>query len=67
MKKRAKSAATVTLAPPVGPVGSHGLYHLPDDPGERNDLSEKHPAELKRLRDRMEQLVAAGRSRPPVK
>ena len=64
LKNRAKSQATVTLAPPQPPAGTYGLYHLPDDPGERNDLSAKFPAELKRLQDLMEKLTASGRSRP---
>jgi arylsulfatase A len=66
-KTRGKSAATVTLNPPTEPQGTYGLYHLPDDPGERNDVSAKHPAELKRLQDLMEKFIADGRSRPLAK
>lgn len=64
LKNRGKSQATVSLQPPVEPSGTFGLYYLPDDPGERNDVAAKHPAELQRLQDQMEKLTAASRSRP---
>jgi arylsulfatase A-like enzyme len=64
MQNRGKSNATVSINPPVAPRGDYGLYHLANDPAERNDVSAKHPEELKRLQDRMEQIIAAGRSRP---
>lgn len=64
LKNRGQSQATVTVTPPRPPVGTFGLYHLSDDPGERNDVSAKHPAELKRLQDLMDKLTVAGRSRP---
>lgn len=64
MKKPGKTLAVVSINPPTPPAGTYGLYFLPDDPAERKDVSAQHPAELKRLQDRMEQLVAAGRSRP---
>jgi arylsulfatase A-like enzyme len=63
MKNRGKSQATVTVKPPAEIRGPFALHHLPTDPAERNEVSAKHPDELKRLQDRMEQLVANGRSR----
>lgn len=67
MNKRGKTAATVSINSPLLPRGNYGLYHLPDDPAERNDLSAKHPADLKRLQDRMARIIADGRSRPLIK
>jgi hypothetical protein len=64
MQNRGKSNATVSISPPLAPRGEFGLYHLANDPAERNDVSAKHPAELQRLRDRMEKIIADGRSRP---
>ncbi|MGE3311637.1 MAG: arylsulfatase [Limisphaerales bacterium] len=66
MRQRAsgKPQAVVSLNPPPSPAGTWALYHLKDDPAERMDLSGTHPAELARLRGRMEGIIAAGRSRP---
>ena len=58
----AKPNIIVIMADDLG----YGLYHLPDDPAEQNDVSQKHPAELKLLRNRMERIIAGGRSRPVV-
>jgi arylsulfatase A len=47
------------------------LYDLAKDPGETADLAAKHPDVVKRLAEKLDTLIAAGRSRParpkPVK
>jgi arylsulfatase A len=63
LKQRGKSQATVSLNEPALPAGSFALYHLPTDPGERTDVSAKHPEEFKRLQAEMDRLVTAGRTR----
>lgn len=40
------------------------LYNLADDPGETTDLAKKHPAKVKKLAARLDQLMKSGRSRP---
>lgn len=59
LKQRGKPQATVSVNPPADPTGPFSLFHLPTDPGERTDVAAQHPDELQRLRDRMEQLIAA--------
>lgn len=63
LKQRWKSQATVTVNPPPDPPGMYSLYHLPSDPGERQDVSKQHPAEFQRMQTLMDQLVNAGRTR----
>lgn len=63
MKQRWKSQATVAVNSPAEPTKELTLYHLPTDPGESTDVSEKYPEEFKRLRDLMDRLVTNGRSR----
>lgn len=43
---------------------AYELFNLNDDPGEWNDLSQDHPAEVKRLADALAQAEIAGRTRP---
>lgn len=40
------------------------LFHLADDPGEKNNVAAKHPDVLQRLASQLDALIAAGRSRP---
>jgi arylsulfatase A-like enzyme len=61
---RGKGQAVVTVTTPVLPEGRYGLYYLPDDPGEKNDLASKRPEDLKRMQDLMEKLTTSGRTRP---
>lgn len=62
--KRWKPQAVVSLRPHKLPAGTHGLYYLPDDPGEQNDLSASHPDKLKSMIEGLDKLIADGRSRP---
>jgi arylsulfatase A len=61
---RGKGQAVVSAQAATLPAGRFGLYRLSEDPGERNDLSSKHPDELTRLRNLMEKLTGDIRSRP---
>lgn len=40
------------------------LFNLAEDPGEQNDLLEKHPETAERLKTKLDELTQAGRSRP---
>jgi arylsulfatase A-like enzyme len=40
------------------------LFHLTEDPGEKNNLAAKYPDKVKELLARLEQIEKAGRSRP---
>jgi arylsulfatase A-like enzyme len=62
--KRGKSEARVSREEPALPAAKHSLYHLPDDPGERTDVSAAHPEITARLTAQMDQLIKDGRSRP---
>jgi arylsulfatase A len=39
------------------------LFHLPTDPAEKTDVAAEHPAELRRLQSKLDELIARGRSR----
>ncbi|MFM2199362.1 MAG: Arylsulfatase [Verrucomicrobiota bacterium] len=41
----------------------HSLHFLPDDPAEKKDVSKKNPEMLKELIERLDAIIAAGRSR----
>ncbi|MBM3858705.1 MAG: arylsulfatase [Verrucomicrobia bacterium] len=64
LTKRGKSQAVVSLKQHAPPAGKHGLYYLPDDPGEQNDLSASQPDKLKSMVGRLDKLIADGRTRP---
>ena len=64
MKTNNKTQATVARKARRPPSGEWSLYFLPDDPGEQHDLADERPEQLQLLRARLEQLIAAGRSRP---
>jgi arylsulfatase A len=63
LKQRGKTQAIVSLNEPALPPGNFALYHLPTDPGERTDVSAKHPEEFQRLQAELDRLVTAGRTR----
>jgi hypothetical protein len=43
--------------------GLHRLYHLPNDAGETKDLSAEQPERLKEMIAKLDEVIAAGRSR----
>lgn len=59
-----KSQAVVTLVEHNTPKGPHALYNLAKDPGEQNDLAEVEPERLARMIERLDQIIADGRTRP---
>ena len=63
MKSKGKSEATVTRKPRADSGGFHRLYHLPDDSGETNDVSAQNPGKLKEMITKLDEVIAAGRSR----
>lgn len=44
-------------------AASEQLYDLSTDPGEQTDVASQHPAERQRLHDRLEKIIADGRTR----
>ena len=40
------------------------LFNLSDDPGEKVNVAKEQPEVAKRLKAKLDELVAAGRSRP---
>ncbi len=60
LKQRAKTQAIVTNQEALFPLGSHGLYRLSDDPGERTDVSASHPEILTRLTSQLDALIRDG-------
>ena len=60
-----KPQATVTVDPAPAPSGSWALYDLSKDPGERREVTAEHPEQVRRLREKMEDILAKGRTRPP--
>jgi arylsulfatase A len=63
LKQRVRSPWMESIDPLPMPSGPFALFNLVDDPGETTDLAASHPAELARLRDRLQVIVAAGRTR----
>jgi len=63
-ERRGKSQAIVSKQADVLLVGKYGLYHLTDDPGERNNVAEKNPEVLKQLTSRLDKLLDEKSSRP---
>lgn len=62
-KTKGKSQAVVSLRQRGDAGGLYQLYHLPDDPAEMKDVSAQHPERVKEMTARMDEIVAAGRSR----
>jgi arylsulfatase A-like enzyme len=48
----------------IGTLPRHQLYDLARDPGERKNLAEKLPRRTRQMAARLDQIEAAGRSRP---
>ena len=47
----------------LGKTSVGQLYHLTEDPGEKNDLWAKHPEIVEQLRSRLDLLTRQGRTR----
>ncbi len=45
-------------------AGKYELYHLAEDPSEKNNLAGKHPERLQEMLARLEKIKSDGRSRP---
>jgi arylsulfatase A len=56
--------AKISKHPIPPPKGLHALHFLPDDPGESKDLSKENPEKMAELIQRLDEIIAAGRSRP---
>jgi hypothetical protein len=63
LKDKGKSQAVVTKQKRDDTGGQHRLYHLPDDPAELKDVGTAQPEKLKAMIAKMDELIAAGRSR----
>jgi arylsulfatase A-like enzyme len=46
-----------------GKQWKYKLFHLPSDPAEKTDVSTKHPEVVAKLREQLNAVIAAGRSR----
>jgi hypothetical protein len=57
------SQATVSRNEPAPPAGTHSLYRLTDDSGERHEVSAAHPDIVRRLTEQLDKIIAAGRTR----
>lgn len=62
-KVKTKSQATVSLTKHQESSAANSLYFLPDDAGENNNVGAANPGKLKELSERLDALIAAGRSR----
>ena len=63
MKNKGKSQATVSRKKRDDAGGVHRLYYLPDDPGETKNVSAENAEKTKELVEKLDAVVAAGRSR----
>ena len=45
-----------TLIPPYGPNRVYELYNVKEDPGQTKNVADKHPAQLRKMMRRLEQL-----------
>jgi len=63
MKNKGKSQAKVSSKNRIDEGGLHRLYHLPNDAGETKDLSAEQPERLKEMIAKLDEVIAAGRSR----
>ena len=64
-KQGGKTQAKVTLKQHKESKGPHGLYFLPDDPSESNDLSAANPEKLKAMIEVLDEALQAPRTRKP--
>lgn len=55
--------ARITKRPIPELKALHTLYFLPDDPAERKDVSKENPEMLKEMIERLDAIIAAGRTR----
>lgn len=55
--------ATISKRPIPKPTARHTLHYLPNDPAGKIDLSAKHPEKLAELVNRLDEIIAAGRTR----
>ncbi|QTN31046.1 arylsulfatase [Akkermansiaceae bacterium] len=58
-----KQPAVISKKPIPAPGPLHTLYFLPDDPAEKRDVSKENPEMLKQLIERLDAIIAAGRTR----
>jgi hypothetical protein len=63
LKKWSKTQAVVSKKEGAPPAGTHALFRLSDDPGERKDVSAAHPEVVKELTAQLDKLINDGRSR----
>jgi arylsulfatase A len=63
LRQRGKSQATVSRTQAALPAGTHSLYRLTDDPGERQDVSAAHSDIVRQLTEQLDKIIAAGRTR----
>lgn len=63
LKKPGRSQAKVTLKKRPENPPLHALYHLPTDPGEEKDVSDANPEKTRELIEKLDAILAAGRSR----
>ena len=66
MRRSAKfqTSAVISKKPIPPPSALHTLFDLSEDPAERKDLSKQHPEKTAELVKRLDEIIAAGRSRP---
>ena len=62
-KQGGKTQAKVTLKPRQESKGPHGLYFLPDDPSESNDVGAANPEKLKEMIETLDSALQAPRTR----
>ncbi len=67
LTQRGKSEARVSKEEIPLPTATHSLYRLTDDPGERHDVAAAHPDVLKTLTEKLDRIIADGRTRPARK
>jgi arylsulfatase A len=60
---KSKQQATISKRPMPELKGIHSLYFLPDDPAESKDVGKENPGKLKELIERLDAIIAAGRTR----
>lgn len=63
LEKRNKSQAVVSKVADPLPSAKHSLYRLDSDPGERIDLTAKHPEVVQRLVSQLDEIIKVGRTR----
>jgi arylsulfatase A-like enzyme len=59
-----RTQAVISQKPIPRLAQKHTLYFLPDDPAEQKDLGRENPDKLNELVERLDAIIAAGRTRP---